>query len=262
MKLISINRKTIMNTNQPVIKMWLYVILNVFLCGSVSGQVRDTTLTVQKASSFILPSAMVGYGIISLIGKNPINELDRTTKDELQEDHPKFAAHADNYLQFAPAAAVYALNLSGIKGRHSLADATGLLFFSELIMNGTVRSLKTVTNRERPDHSGFNSFPSGHTANAFATAEFLNQEYKDISPWYGYAGYTVATVTGLLRMYNNRHWLSDVVAGAGIGILSTKLSYLLYPYIKRKLFHGKSAEMMISPGYQNGKMSLNLIKRF
>lgn len=104
-----------MNTNQPVIKMWLYVILNVFLCGSVSGQVRDTTLTVQKASSFILPSAMVGYGIISLIKKNPINELDRTTKDELQEDHPKFAAHADNYLQFAPAAAVYALNLPELK---------------------------------------------------------------------------------------------------------------------------------------------------
>ncbi|PIH02800.1 hypothetical protein CS542_03390 [Pedobacter sp. IW39] len=50
------------------------------------------------------------------------------------------------------------------------------------------------------------SFPSGHTANAFA-AEFLNQEYRDVSPWIGYAVYTVATASRVLRMYNNKHWV-------------------------------------------------------
>jgi membrane-associated phospholipid phosphatase len=54
-------------------------------------------------------------------------------------------------------------------------------------------------------------------------AEFMHQEYKDQSVWYSIAGYTAATATGVLRMYNVRHWFSDVVAGAGIGILGTKL---------------------------------------
>jgi hypothetical protein len=48
------------------------------------------------------------------------------------------------------------------------------------------------------------------------------QEYKDVSIWYGISGYVVATGTGFFRMYNDRHWLTDVAAGAGIGILCTK----------------------------------------
>ncbi|WP_448634692.1 hypothetical protein [Pedobacter panaciterrae] len=121
-----------------------------------------------------------------------IRRLDYSTKDELQEDHPLFAAHADDYMQFAPAAAVYGLNLLGIKGKHSLLDATGLYVLSSAIMGGSVTALKKATHRLRPNGSGYTSFPSGHTANAFAAAEFLKQEYKDVSPWYGYAGYTVA----------------------------------------------------------------------
>jgi hypothetical protein len=70
-------------------------------------------------------------------------------------------------------------------------------------------------------------------------AEFLYQEYKDISPWYGIAGFGVAAGTGFFRMYNNKHWLTDVAAGAGIGILSTKLAYLIYPYLKKKFFNNR-----------------------
>jgi membrane-associated phospholipid phosphatase len=55
------------------------------------------------------------------------------------------------------------------------------------------------------------------------------QEYKDVSIWYGISGYVVATGTGFFRMYNDRHWLTDVAAGAGIGILCTKTAYWLYP---------------------------------
>ena len=75
---------------------------------------------------------------------------------------------------------------------------------------------------------------------AFAAAEFMRQEYKDVSPLYGIAGYGAATITGILRLYNNKHWVSDVVAGAGFGILSTRLAYWIYPVIKRKLFKDKS----------------------
>lgn len=224
------------------------------LPGFCFAQQTDTAQLKQidyrpKISAFILPAALIGYGLVSL-GNNPIRDLDLTTKDELQEDHPLFAAHADDYVQFAPALAVYAFNLSGMKGKHNLADATGLYLLSEGIMTGTVTSLKKITRRLRPDGSGSNSFPSGHTANAFASAEFLNQEYKDSHPWIGYMGYTVATVTGVLRMYNNRHWLSDVVAGAGFGILSTKAAYLVYPRFKRFLFGKGSSNYNLVPAYR------------
>lgn len=239
----------------------LFIVLAVTV-KSVSAQVKDSIAIQPKLSSFIVPAAFIGYGLVSLAENNFIRDLDRTTKDELQEDHPLFAAHADNYMQYAPAALVYGLNLSGIKGRHSIGDATGYLIVSEVILNGTVHALKTITSRERPDHTGFNSFPSGHTANAFATAEFLNQEYKDVSLWYGYAGYTVATATGVLRMYNNRHWLSDVVAGAGFGIASTKLAYIIYPKLKRLVLGKKSMDYNLMPTYQSGHFGFSFNQRF
>jgi membrane-associated phospholipid phosphatase len=76
---------------------------------------------------------------------------------------------------------------------------------SSLIMGVTVNAGKRITAETRPDGSNNHSFPSGHTATAFASAEFLRQEYKDISPWYGIAGYVAAIATGYLRIYNNKH---------------------------------------------------------
>ena len=95
---------------------------------------------------------------------------------------------------------------------------------------------KEATGILRPDRSTYNSFPSGHTAIAFASAEFLRMEYKDVSVWYGIAGYTVATAVGGLRVYNNRHWFSDVLTGAGVGILSTQLASSVQPWLSQKLF--------------------------
>ncbi len=215
-----------------------------------------------KASAFIIPAVFIGYGVVSLTGDNVIRRLDYTTKNELQEDHPLFAAHADDYMQFASAAAVYGLNLLGIKGKHSLLDATGLYVLSSAIMGGTVTVLKKSTHRLRPNSSGYTSFPSGHTANAFAAAEFLKQEYRDVSPWYGFAGYTVATATGILRTYNNKHWVSDVVAGAGFGILSTKLSYYLYPKLKRLITGKGNFNYTAAPYYQQHTVGFSLSGTF
>lgn len=242
---------------------WLLMIL-VCLVSPLTGraQQQDTSYTKPKITSFIIPAVFMGYGFVSLIGKNPIRDLDLTTKDELQEDHPLFAAHADDYLQFAPAVTIYGLHLAGIKGKHTLTDATGLYVLSEAIMGGTTHGLKSWTHRLRPNGSGFNSFPSGHTANAFASAEFLNQEYKDTHPWIGFAGYTVATATGILRMYNNKHWFSDVVAGAGFGILSTKISYLLYPKLKRLIVGKGSSNYNLVPSYQQHSLGFSLTGAF
>lgn len=215
-----------------------------------------------KVANFIIPVVFIGYGVVTLTGNNVARRLDYTTKNELQEDHPLFAAHVDDYMQFAPAATVYSLNLMGIKGKHDMLDATGIYVLSSAIMGGSVSLLKKTTNRLRPNGSAYNSFPSGHTANAFAAAEFLNQEYKGVSPWYGYAGYAVAATTGVLRMYNNKHWASDVVAGAGFGILSTKLSYFLYPKLKRLITGKGSFNYTVAPSYQQHTMGFSLSGSF
>lgn len=199
-------------------------------------------------AGIVVPGAMIAYGFLAL-GNNALKDLNSSTKGELREDHPTFANHIDNYLQYAPAVAVYGLNAAGIHGQHNLRDRSMLYGMSMLIMSGTVFATKKLTHEERPDQSDFYSFPSGHTASAFAAAEFMRQEFRGVSPWYAYAGYAMAAATGALRLYNNKHWLSDVVAGAGFGILSTKAAYWMYPWVKQKLFKDKPATTLVVPYY-------------
>nr|WP_255577420.1 phosphatase PAP2 family protein [Elizabethkingia sp. JS20170427COW] len=138
---------------------------------------------------------------------------------------PNFKVGYDDYMQYAPAVAVYGLKLSGVKGRNNIGRATLSYAASAAIMALIVNGIKYTAKVERPDGSQNNSFPSGHTANAFNNASFLHKEYGVVNPLYSIGGYSVATFTGLGRNLNNRHWISDVLAGAGIGILSTELGY-------------------------------------
>lgn len=215
-----------------------------------------------RAAPFIIPVALAAYGFVAVYDHGALKRLDVSTRDELQEDHPRFAVHVDDYLQFAPAAAVYALNLSGVKGKHNLFDASMLYLTSAALMGGSTHLTKHWVGRERPNHGSFDSFPSGHTANAFMGAEFLHQEYKDSSPWIGYSGFIVATATGTLRMYNNKHWFSDVVAGAGYGIASTKIAYLVYPLVKRLFAAKKPGNFSLMPFHQDNGSGLMLSGRF
>ena len=83
-------------------------------------------------------------------------------------------------------------------------------------------------------------------------AELVRQEY---GTWYGVAAYTVATAIGVARIYNDRHWASDVVAGAGFGVLSAKVGYWLLPYTGKLLqrFTGKKKEnASLVPFYTGG----------
>ena len=74
--------------------------------------------------------------------------------------------------------------------------------------------LKAVASRERPNDSGDDSFPSGHTSNAFALATVLSAHYGDkIGP----SAYVAATLVGASRLRSNAHWLTDVMAGATLG---------------------------------------------
>ncbi len=241
----------------------------VWLCISfVQAQQNDSLQFSEKESSeysfhvkdLIIPSALIGYGLISLENDH-LKYFNHEIREEVTE-HIDDKFTIDDVSQYAPMASVYALNAFGVKGKHNFKDRTIIIGTSFLIMSATTLTLKNITKVQRPDQTAFNSFPSGHTATAFMGAEFLYQEYKDVSPWYGIVGYTIAAGTGIFRMYNNRHWFSDVVAGAGIGILSTKIGYWLYPWMKRKIFKVKrqSINGLAMPFYngQQAGIGLNL----
>lgn len=140
---------------------------------------------------------------------------------------PGFRNKLDNYTQYAPGATAFALNLSGVKGRNKIGRAVINWGGGMLIMGGLVNIIKYSAKVMRPDGTTRNSFPSGHTATAFMNATFLHKEYGHVNPLYSVLGYSMSTYTGISRSLNNRHWLSDILAGAGIGILSTELSYLI-----------------------------------
>ncbi|MDR6844301.1 phosphatase PAP2 family protein [Flavobacterium granuli] len=212
----------------------------------------------------IIPTALIGYGLIG-IESDQIKNFNSEVQEEVTE-HIDDKVTIDDFAQYAPAAAVYALNAFGDKGKNNLRDRSIILASSYLMMSVTVLALKSTTKVERPDGSSNNSFPSGHTATAFAGAEFLWQEYKDKSIWYGISGYLVAAGTGAFRIVNNRHWFTDVAAGAGIGILSTKAAYWMYPFLNKKVFTKKEKEnkgtTLILPYYNGKELGCNLVIQF
>ena len=137
-----------------------------------------------------------------------------------------FKTGIDDYTQFFGPAMVVGLKLGGYEGRSDWPRLLASAAMSYGIMAGFVNGIKYTAKEMRPDGSTANSWPSGHTATAFVGASLLHKEYGlTRSPWWSVAGYGVATATGVMRVLNNRHWISDVLSGAGIGILSTELAY-------------------------------------
>lgn len=247
--------------------------LNVFICfvllNSFSlltfGQTVDTD-TIQtcckinyKHQALIIPATFIGYGIIG-IESDKIKSWNSEIQHEFSE-HIDKRISIDDFSQYAPAISVFGLEALGVKGKNDFRTKAGILVTSYLIMATAVNGLKYTTKITRPDKSSSNSFPSGHTATAFLGAEFLWQEYKDVSIWYGISGYAIAAGTGFFRMYNERHWLTDVTAGAGIGILSTKIAYWVNPYVTKKLFRNRNtrAKASILPFYSDKQMGISLV---
>ena len=139
-----------------------------------------------------------------------------------------FKTGIDDYTQFFGPAMVVGLKLGGYEGRSDWPRLLASAGMSYAIMAGLVNGIKYSAKEMRPDGSTANSWPSGHTATAFVGASLLHKEYGlTRSPWWSVAGYGVATATGVMRVLNNRHWISDVMSGAGIGIMSTELGYAL-----------------------------------
>jgi membrane-associated phospholipid phosphatase len=85
---------------------------------------------------------------------------------------------------------------------------------SMLIASAYTFAIKLSTHRQRPDHSDYQSFPSGHASLAFSWASVLGKYY---GPAGGIPAYTVASLIAISRLAHHSHYLSDVVAGATLG---------------------------------------------
>lgn len=170
---------------------------------------------------------MTYIGVPLVVGGLIVKSEDDHFRSLRNDYMPRFDRHADDYMQYAPAAIMLGMKVAGVQSRSSWGRMIVSDAFSAILMGSVVNTLKRTTNVERPDGSNRHSFPSGHTATAFMTATMFNKEYGRKSPWIGVGAYSMATVTGLMRMANNKHWLSDVLTGAGIGILSTEIGYYL-----------------------------------
>jgi membrane-associated phospholipid phosphatase len=192
---------------------------------------QQDTCDCKKNKPLTLPLVLVGIGSINALDRT----LDVAVKDFRQSQIPNFRTHVDDYLPYTPLMAAYALNLAGNRGVHNLGGLSLYSASSILVSTAITQGLKHGVDRERPDGKSRNSFPSGHSASAFCFATVLHKEYGKKSVWYSVAAYGAATATASLRVMNNRHWFSDVCAGAGIGILSTEISYrLLDKYFSKK----------------------------
>ena len=141
--------------------------------------------------------------------------------------------HFDDYIQYLPAVGYLGVGfIPGTKKRGDFVDRILCGATAYILMAATTNAIKYAVGEMRPDSNTRNSFPSGHSANAFCGAELMRIEYGN---WVGLAGYAVAVTTGVMRMYNERHWWNDVIAGAGIGILCARAAYWLLP-LERKIF--------------------------
>jgi hypothetical protein len=190
-----------------------------------SLKIENKKLEFQYKKTFI-PVGSMAAGLLSLAGKNNIDE--KIVKQR-NKNFLNFENHADDYLQFTPFAAVYAFEWFGMKPRTDFKNRTAILVKGQIINLGTVYLLKKITDKTRPDGTSL-SFPSGHTAEAFAGATLLCIEYGENYEWVPYAAYTVASGVGIMRILNNKHYASDVLFGAGIGIISTKIAYWTHKY--------------------------------
>ncbi|WP_282123574.1 phosphatase PAP2 family protein [Algibacter mikhailovii] len=190
---------------------------------------QDSTAVKQKwyktdtGTSLIIAGGLITAGTIMHFN----TDFKVGVKDEINRYLPDFHNAIDDYTQYIPYAAVFALDAAGIKSKHSTYRKISTIGTAIGINLIVVQGLKYSIAEPRPDGSSNNSFPSGHTATAFMGAHIFHKEYKHRSPFYSIAAYTLATFTGVMRQLNDRHWISDVFAGAGIGIGTTELAYFL-----------------------------------
>lgn len=193
----------------------------------------------------ILPASLITVGAVgtAIDGMNDFHLFSR--KSDVKK------IRIDDYMEWGMLGWVFVCDLMG-KEKHNWVDQMFLVVMAEGINAAMTRTVKYTVKEIRPDGGPY-SFPSGHTANAFLGAHMAYKEFKDSSPVLAYSGYALALFVAGSRLYNNRHWVADVVAGASFGILSVELAYWAYfplrNAIARKINRKAAKNMVIAPTF-------------
>jgi membrane-associated phospholipid phosphatase len=215
----------------------------------------------RTAVKWIVPAACVTYGVIARFDKMSLRSFDLRIAKQVDK-HVKKHYVFDDYLQYAPAVFAFGLDfVPGLRAEHNLRDRTLLLATSYAFTGIVIYNMKHAISVRRPDGSASNSFPSGHTAVAFTGAHLLYREYREQSPWIGVGGYAMAATVSVMRVINKKHWMSDVIAGAGIGILSVEAAGMMLPVWRRLLGPGE-ARISIMPVASGRDVGIRLVYIF
>ena len=191
----------------------------------IQDDVKTPWAKTDTGKSLIISGALIGVGLFTYKDSGWLNRV--SVKENINRYLPGFENALDDYTQYIPFVAAYALDPLGVKSKHKLlrkTTTTATAIASNLIV---IQGLKYSIAETRPDGSADNAFPSGHTATAFMGAHIFHKEYGDRSIYYSIGAYTLATITGVFRQLNDRHWISDVFVGAGLGISLTEFAYWL-----------------------------------
>ncbi|OCB76889.1 phosphatase PAP2 family protein [Flavobacterium crassostreae] len=188
------------------------------LAPQIYAQNADSLVVSQKRnySSFIVPSVLVGSGVWLLHSKYNTT-IQAKTNAIFGSD---FQSKADNIFPLLPVGQMYLGMYLGLEPKTNFKKQTITIAMANTATVVVVELIKRLTQKERPDLSNNSSFPSGHTAVGFTNATLLFYQYKESHFWYASSGYIFAGATAVFRMANNKHFASDVLAGAGIGVAS------------------------------------------
>lgn len=209
-----------------------------------------------QAKQLILPGALIAVGTFGVYN-GAFKRLNREINDGMDRMRGDHYTRVDDYIRFLPALAYLSFGSIGIRSKHSFKERLAVEATAYIAATAFTKIGKWTFSEKRPNSDMRNSFPSGHAAIVFTGAELMREEY---GLGLGIAAYSVATGVAFLRLYNGRHWLNDVIGGAGIGILSARIGYWMLP-VYRKWFNWDSHQsktMVVSPVYDPSSRSLSV----
>ncbi|MBT2161277.1 phosphatase PAP2 family protein [Zobellia barbeyronii] len=204
----------------------------------------------------VIPLSLIASGIL-LSDSGLEKSLNTTTRNWVGND---FDVPVDDYTRYIPIALMYTADIVGVDAKSHWFDQTKNLAISMVLTDVLTKFLKNSIYKVRPNGFNDKSFPSGHTSISFSTGSVLYEEFKDTSPILAYSGYGLAATTGAFRLLNNKHWVSDVMVGAGLGVLVTKLVYH-FDYLFKWNPFVKSKDITFIPRYDDNTVGFYFSKK-
>lgn len=188
-----------------------------------------------KADDWLKAAGVLGVGVGLYFVEQDLQKWVQDNRYQSLDDVSRVVEHFGNFRLLLPAAALTALGAYVFEDAHTVD--TGMLSLKSMLLSGAATfSLQLLSQREIPEAGvghGFNigkgfswkrdAFPSGHSTLVWSVAPILAKQYEE-QRWVAPTVYTLATLTSLSRVYADKHWASDVFAGAVIGYLGAQVT--------------------------------------